>query len=101
MAKRKKKDRDIIEKLLKKADEAKKTGMELSKIAAEQAQIHGRRLKKEGYKKIGDSLSAAKKFTSSRDENLRTLEKLAKLKKSGIITEKEFQEKKKQILSRI
>ena len=101
MARRKKKNDDIIEKLLKKADEAKRTGIELSKVAAEQAQIHGSRIKKVGSKKIGEGISAAKKFTTSSEEDLKTLERLAKLRKTGVLTEKEFQEKKKQILSRL
>jgi len=101
LARRKKKQDDIIEKLFKKADEAKKTGMMLSKIATEQAQFHGERLRKKGTKRINASISAAKKFTNSRDDDLETLEKLGKLKKAGIITEKEFQTKKKQILARI
>jgi len=42
-----------------------------------------------------------KKITSNVDEDLATLEKLGKLRKSGVITEKEFQAKKKKILGRI
>jgi len=101
MVRRKKKDEDIIEKLIKKADEAKRTGLELSKIVSEQAQIHGKRLKKEGSKKIDKGISVAKKIASSREDDLNTLERLAKLRKSGTLTEKEFREKKKQILARL
>jgi len=35
------------------------------------------------------------------EDDLATLEKLGKLRKSGVITEKEFQAKKKKILGRI
>ncbi len=38
---------------------------------------------------------------SSRQENLRILSKLAQLKKAGIITQKEFLQKKKQLLKEI
>ena len=101
MARKKKKDDDIIKQLLKKADEAKKTGIELSKIAAKQAHMKGQEISKETQKKIDEGVSAAKKKMSSSDEHLKTLEKLGKLKKAGIISDKEFQAKKKEILKRI
>jgi len=101
LARKKKKEEYLIEKLLKKADEARRTGIELSRVAAEQAQQHGRRLQRKGVKRIEEGISAAKKFRTSTDEDLKTLEKLGKLKKSGIITDKEFQAKKKQILARL
>jgi len=41
------------------------------------------------------------KRSSSRHENLRILSKLAQLKKAGIITQKEFLQKKKQLLKEI
>ena len=43
----------------------------------------------------------AKGVTSNSQEDLEILEKVAKLRKSKVITEKEFQEKKKKILERI
>ena len=101
MARRKKKDDYFVEKLIKKADEARKTGIALSKIAAEEARIRGTKLSKAGSKKISEGIYAAKKMSSSPKEDLKTLEKLGKLKKSGLITEKEFQDKKKEILKRI
>jgi len=101
MARRKKSDEFIIDKLLKKAEEAKKTGLELTRIAVEQAELSGRELSKEGRKKISESIAAAKKKFSSGEEDLAMLEKLGKLRKAGIITEKEFQTKKKEILKRI
>jgi len=101
MARRKKSNEFIIDKLLKKAEEAKKTGLELTRIAVEQAELSGRELSKEGRKKISESIAAAKKKFSSGEEDLAMLEKLGKLRKAGIITEKEFQTKKKEILKRI
>ena len=101
MARRKKSDEFIIDKLLKKAEEAKKTGLELTRIAVEQAELSGRELSKEGRKKISESIAAAKKKFSSGEEDLAMLEKLGKLRKAGVITEKEFQTKKKEILKRI
>ena len=73
---RKKKEEDVIEQLLKKADEARKTGLALSKVAAEQAQIQGKTLREKGSKKLAESISAAKRFASSGEEDLKMLEKL-------------------------
>ena len=58
-------------------------------------------LKKTAKSKIRKTVNAGKKLQVSKKENLEILEKLAKLKESGIITAKEFQEKKKKILSDI
>ena len=58
-------------------------------------------LQKRGEKKIKEGIAAAKKATSNTSEDLATLEKLGKLRKAGVITEKEFQAKKKKILGRI
>ena len=122
-----KKSRGHIEKFLKRADkaidEAVKQGVkraddilddavELGKIASKEAQkkskevrkqakIESERLKKEGEKRINKGISSAKGLASSAEEDLATLEKLGKLRKAGVITEKEFQAKKKKILSRI
>jgi polyhydroxyalkanoate synthesis regulator phasin len=79
------------------ATQAKKTSTELRKKAEKEGEI----LKKKGKEKINESIMAAKAAATSAEDDLKTLEKLGKLKKSGIITEKEFQEKKKKILARI
>ncbi len=92
---------DFVEKLFQKADEARRTGFELGKIAAEQAQTQGRRLTKEGKKRFDESITAAKKLGSSGEESLKLLAELGKLKKAGLITEVEFQQKKKELLDRV
>jgi uncharacterized protein YjgD (DUF1641 family) len=43
----------------------------------------------------------AQKLASNKQQNLQLLEKLGKLRKSGIITEKEFRQKKKKLLARV
>ena len=58
-------------------------------------------MQKRGVAKINEGILSAKKITSNTDDDLKTLEKLGKLKKSGVITEREFQAKKKKILDRI
>ncbi|MFQ5475627.1 MAG: SHOCT domain-containing protein [Nitrosopumilus sp.] len=112
-----------IEKLLKKADKALQEGVkkadevledavEIGTITATQAtkkskelrkQVKKEResLQKQGIKKINEGISAAKGVTSSAHDDLDILKKLGKLRTSGVITEKEFQAKKKKILDRI
>ena len=77
--------------------EAQKKSVELRK----QAKIESKRLKSKGEQKINKSISAARRMSSADGKDLETLAKLGELKKAGIITDKEFQTKKKQILKRI
>lgn len=88
---------DAVEFGVMAAGQAKKTSFELRKKAEKESEI----LKKRGSAKLNEGILAAKSATSNVEDDLKTLEKLGKLKKSGVITEKEFQEKKKKILSRI
>ena len=112
-----------IEKFLKKADKALQDGVkradevledaaefgtmtakqaaQASKELRNQAKKERDELKKRGVKKIAEGITAAKNVTSSTEEDLAILEKLGDLRKAGIITEKEFQTKKKKILGRI
>jgi polyhydroxyalkanoate synthesis regulator phasin len=79
------------------ASEAKKKSTELRK----QAEIESERLKSQGEQKITKGIATAKKMAAVGSMDLETLAKLGELRKAGIITEKEFQTKKKQILNRI
>ena len=79
------------------AGQAKKTSFELRRRAEKESEF----LKKKGAAKLNEGILAAKNATSNVEGDLKTLEKLGKLKKSGVLTEKEFQEKKKKILARI
>lgn len=112
-----------IEKFLKKADKAIQDGVkradevledavefgtmtakqaaQVSKELRSQAKKERDELQKKGIKKINEGIIAAKGVTSSIEQDLATLEKLGKLRKAGVITEKEFQAKKKKILGRI
>jgi len=112
-----------IEKLLKKADKALQEGVkkadevlddavELGAMTAKQASKSSKELRnqakkerkelqKRGFKKISEGISAAKNVSSNTKEDLEILKKLGKLRDNGIITEKEFQSKKKKILDRI
>ncbi|MDH3515516.1 MAG: SHOCT domain-containing protein [Nitrosopumilus sp.] len=79
------------------ASQAKKTSEELRKKAIKEKEI----IKEKGVKKINEGMTTARMISGKADEDLATLEKLGKLRKMGVLTEKEFQEKKKKILSRI
>ena len=107
----KKADRALQEGV-KKADEVLDNAVELGVMTAKQASKTSKELrnqaKKEraalqerGIKKIKEGISSAKNITSDTSEDLETLKKLGKLRANGIISEKEFQAKKKKILDRI
>ncbi len=107
---------------IKKADEALDTGIELGIISAKQARVEAKKLRKQAEKEAAifqkNAEREAEKIrkqsekeikkrigkitqSNSRAENLRVLEKLGKLKKAGIITNSEFQRKKKELLKKI
>jgi len=112
-----------IEKLLKKADKALQEGVkkadevledavEIGTITAKQATKKSKELRKQvkkerdtlqkkGMKRISKGVSAAKNMTSNTQDDLDILKKLGKLRANEVITEKEFQAKKKKILDRI
>ena len=103
---------DAVKEGIRRADEIVEDAAEFGKIASKEAhqksvelkkiaKIEGERLKAEGERKLNKSISKAKKMTSSQKNDLETLAKLGELRKAGILTEKEFQTKKKKILKRI
>ncbi len=103
---------DAVKEGIKRADDIVADAAEFGKIASKEAQkksnelrkvakIEGERLKAEGERRINKNIARAKKMTSSERKDLETLAKLGELRKAGILTEKEFQSKKKKILKRI
>ena len=79
-------------------NQAKKRGYKVSEQIVRKSESLSSKLK--GTKSSIRGIKTGKKFETSY-EKLEMLEKLGKLQKTGIITEKEFQEKKKKILSEI
>jgi len=79
------------------AKQAAKTSKELRNQAKKERET----LQKRGIEKINEGISTAKKVASNTHEDLEILKKLGKLRKAEVITEKEFQAKKKKILDRI
>jgi len=92
------KDKAVVQKLKNKAEFAKEKTIKLRSLAKSRGAIVKKKLKTKG-KKLTKSISKTK-FISS-EKNLMILEKLGELNKKNIITEKEFQEKKKELLKRI
>lgn len=80
---------------------AKRKGYKISEKIALKGSILGSKLKKKTKSGIKTGLDAKKKLQNSKHDDLNLLKKLADLQKAGIITNKEFQEKKKKILSKI
>lgn len=95
------KKKELFKQLKEKADIAAKTGAELGKKAVEKGPAIGKQFKEKGLEALEDSIEAARKASASGDRNIELLKKLAELKSVGIITEKEFEAKKKEILERI
>ncbi len=97
---------------IKKADEVLEDAVEFGAMTAKQASKTSKELRnqakkekealqKRGIKKISEGMSVAKNVGSNTHDDLEILKKLGKLRKAEIITEKEFQAKKKKILERI
>lgn len=80
---------------------AKKKGYDISEKIAEKGGMIGSRLKKSTKARVQSSINAGKKIKTSKPDELELLGKLGELHKAGIITNREFQEKKKKILSKI
>ncbi len=103
---------DAVNEGIKRADEIVADAVEFGKIASKEAQkksielkkiarVEGEKLKAEGERRINKNVAKVKKMTASGRNDLETLAKLGELRKAGILTEKEFQSKKKKILKRI
>jgi len=101
-----------IQEGVKKADEALEEAVEFGSMTAKQAAKTSKELRsqakkereslqKKGIEKINEGISNAKNVTSNAHDDLEVLKKLGKLRKAEVITEKEFQAKKKKILDRI
>ena len=82
-------------------NQAKRKGYSISEKISNKRHKISLKLKKTAKSKIQKTVNAGKNLKTSKKENLELLENLAKLKDAKIITTKEFQEKKKKILSKI
>lgn len=91
--------KEVLEKLKLHANIAKQKTKKLQKIAKIRGSGISKTIHNEGGK-ITKSIENSKRLIYS-EKNLLILERLSSLNKKGVITNKEFQDKKKEILKRI
>ena len=94
-------DDEFTDKLLESISEAKEKGQKIGKIAKIRGLKLGKQVKAEARKTVSKKLTKAKRMIRSSDDNLELIKKLSELKKAGVISDKEFQAKKKQLLDKI
>lgn len=94
------KNRDVFEKLETEKILAHIRTNELRSIAKKGTQW-SKSLRNSTSKRISSGISTARRLTYSSDVDLMVLEKLGDLNRQGIITKKEFEDKKQEILKRI
>ena len=95
------KDAEFLDKLLESVDDAKKKGQKIGKLAKIRGIKLSQRVKLRAKKTVSKKITKAKRMIRSSDDNVELIKKLGELKKVGIITNKEFQAKKKQLLDKI
>ncbi|PIW32425.1 MAG: hypothetical protein COW27_04065 [Nitrosopumilales archaeon CG15_BIG_FIL_POST_REV_8_21_14_020_37_12] len=91
--------KEVMEKLKLHAQLAKEKTKELSGMAKSHTSKVSKKIQTKG-EKISQSVDNTRRLIYS-EKNLFILEKLGELNKKGIITKKEFEDKKKEILKRI
>jgi len=94
-------DDEFLEKLLESVDEAKRKGQKIGRLAKIKGIKLSKQVKAQTKKTVSKKINVAKRMIRSSDENVELIKKLGELKKTGIISDKEFQAKKKQLLDRI
>ena len=95
------KDAEFLDKLLESVGDAKKKGQKIGRLAKIRGVKLSQRVKLRAKKTVSKKIAKAKQLVRSSDDNVELIKKLGELKKSGIITNKEFQSKKKQLLDKI
>ncbi len=94
-------DDEFVDKLVGSIGEAKEKGQKIGKIAKIRGLKLGKQVKTEARKTVSKKITKAKRMIRSSDDNLELIKKLGELKKAGVISNKEFQAKKKQLLDKI
>jgi len=95
------KDAEFLDKLVESVDDAKKKGQKIGKLAKIRGIKLSQRVKLRAKKTVSKKITKAKRMIRSSNDNVELIKKLGELKKAGIITNKEFQAKKKQLLDKI
>ena len=94
-------DDEFVDKLLESIGEAKEKGQKIGKLAKIRGLKLSKLVKAEARKTVSKTITKAKRIIRSSDDNVELIKKLGELKKAGIISNKEFQTKKKQLLDKI
>jgi len=94
-------DEEFLEKLLESVDEAKRKGQKIGKLAKIRGLKLSKRVRARAKKTVSKKITKAKRMIRSSEDNVELIRKLGELKKAGIISNKEFQAKKKQLLDKI
>ena len=94
-------DEEFVEKLLESVDEAKKKGQKIGRLAKIRGLKLSKQIKARAKKTVSKKITKAKRMIRSSEDNVELIRKLGELKKAGIISNKEFQVKKKQLLDKI
>ncbi len=94
-------DEEFLEKLLESVDEAKRKGQKIGKLAKIRGLNLSKQVRARAKKTVSKKITKAKRMIRSSEDNVELIKKLGELKKAGIISNKEFQAKKKQLLDKI
>ena len=81
--------------------EAKEKGQKIGKMAKIRGLKLSKQVKAEARKTVSKKITKAKRMIRTSEDNVELIKKLGELKKAGIISNKEFQTKKKQLLDKI
>ena len=94
-------DEEFLEKLLESVDEAKRKGQKIGRMAKIRGLKLSKQVRAQAKKTVSKKITKAKRMIRSSEDNVELIRKLGELKKAGIISNKEFQAKKKQLLDKI
>ena len=94
-------DEEFLEKLLESVDEAKRKGQKIGRLAKIRGLNLSKQVRARAKKTVSKKITKAKRMIRSSEDNVELIRKLGELKKAGIISNKEFQAKKKQLLDKI
>ena len=94
-------DDEFVDKLLESIGEAKEKGQKIGKLAKIRGLKLSKQVKAQAKKTVSKKITNAKRMIRSSEDNVELIKKLSELKKASIISDKEFQAKKKQLLDKI
>ena len=94
-------DDEFITKLLESVTEAKTKGQKIGRLAKLRGLKLSNRVRARAKKTVSKKVTKARRMIRSPKDNVELIKKLGELKKAGIISNKEFQTKKKQLLDKI